>query len=270
MARYCEVATCAPTSAPAASFSWASGGIGVADFTDLSTNTPTSWSWDFGDGAGTSSLQNPSYTYTILDTTYNVCLIATNGIGSDTFCDSVYIDSTTGQLAPVAAFTSIYQGVGLFDFTDGSTNTPTSWAWDFGDGSGTSTSQNPSYTYSVLDSTYNVCLTATNGIGSDTFCDSVYADTATTPGMAELKSRTAFTIYPNPSTGEVNLKFTLNEPADVSIRVMDITARVLYTDAFETNAGDKLVSIRTDLNAGQYIMELTVNGVGSFLPLIIE
>ena len=51
---------------------------------------------------------------------------------------------------------------------------------------------------------------------------------------------------------------------------MDITARVLYSKAIDANAGNNVISIGSDLVAGQYILELTVNGVASFLPLIIE
>jgi PKD repeat protein len=50
-------------------------------------------------------------------------------------------------------------------FTDASTNVPTSWAWDFGDG-GVSSSQNPSHIYALVGS-YDVSLTATNAGGSD-------------------------------------------------------------------------------------------------------
>ena len=35
----------------------------TVNFQDLSTGGATGWAWDFGDG-GTSTLQNPSYTYT--------------------------------------------------------------------------------------------------------------------------------------------------------------------------------------------------------------
>ncbi|MCK4676495.1 MAG: PKD domain-containing protein, partial [Bacteroidales bacterium] len=52
------------------------------------------------------------------------------------------------------------------NFTDQSTNNPTSWNWDFGDG-GNSTEQSPSHTYNDMG-LYDVTLTATNEHGSDT------------------------------------------------------------------------------------------------------
>ena len=48
-------------------------------FTDASTGGPTSWSWDFGDG-GTSTLRNPSHTYTVAGN-YTVNLTVTNNCG---------------------------------------------------------------------------------------------------------------------------------------------------------------------------------------------
>ncbi len=50
-------------------------------FTDLSENA-TSWAWDFGDG-GTSTDQNPSYTYTDPGV-YTVTLVASNEANADT------------------------------------------------------------------------------------------------------------------------------------------------------------------------------------------
>ncbi|MBI5219648.1 MAG: PKD domain-containing protein [Bacteroidia bacterium] len=55
--------------------------VGAITFTDLSTNSPTSWLWNFGDG-NTSNEQNPTYTYTA-NGTYSVTLSATNQYGSD-------------------------------------------------------------------------------------------------------------------------------------------------------------------------------------------
>jgi len=50
-------------------------------FTDLSTGAVTSWSWDFGD-TGSSTLQNPSHSYTTPGT-YSVTLTVTGPGGSD-------------------------------------------------------------------------------------------------------------------------------------------------------------------------------------------
>lgn len=73
-----------PAPAPVADFSAepTSGELELAvQFTDLSTNDPTSWLWDFGDES-TSEEQSPEHTYTEAGT-YTVKLTATNDGGSD-------------------------------------------------------------------------------------------------------------------------------------------------------------------------------------------
>ena len=79
--------------APIANFiaSPTSGGAPLAvDFTDTSTGgTGTSWSWDFGD-FGTSTLQNPSHTYTASGN-YTVMLTVTGPGGSDFELKNRYI-----------------------------------------------------------------------------------------------------------------------------------------------------------------------------------
>ncbi len=135
-------------------------------FTDQSTGA-TSWSWTFGDG-GTSTQQNPSHNYTSAGI-YTVALTVTNSCGNDTETKTDYITVTEPPCyPPVADFigspTSGEYNLPV-NFTDLSTNSPTSWSWTFGDG-GTSMAQNPSHTYTAAG-TYTVSLTATNSCGSD-------------------------------------------------------------------------------------------------------
>ncbi|MCB0402596.1 MAG: PKD domain-containing protein [Flavobacteriales bacterium] len=60
-------------------------------FTDLSTNTPTSWSWSFPGGTpSSSSAQNPTVTYASAGT-YAVTLTASNAFGSDPITKTGYI-----------------------------------------------------------------------------------------------------------------------------------------------------------------------------------
>jgi len=70
-------------------------------FTDLSTNTPTSWVWDFGDGTNATE-KNPVHTYTTAGT-YTVTLNATNAIGSDDETKTNYITVYNGRTLTVAA-----------------------------------------------------------------------------------------------------------------------------------------------------------------------
>jgi PKD repeat protein len=137
-----------------------------AYFTDQSTNNPTKWEWSFGDGQTytTSShyYRNPSHRY-MTPGTYTVTLKVTNAIGSDTTTRNVIVN----EIPPNAAFTAtttIGNAPLTVQFTDQSSNDPTSWFWDFGDGTN-GTVRNPSHTYTE-PGTYSVTLTATNAAGS--------------------------------------------------------------------------------------------------------
>jgi len=136
-------------------------------FTDVSTNTPTGWIWSFGDGE-TSSVQNPSHTYTRAGT-YSVTLAATNAEGSNTVTRTEYITAARPVIAPVASFVSnVTSGTApvAIQFLDTSTNSPSSSAWEFGDGS-TSAGPGPVHIYPDAG-LYSVTLTASNAAGSNT------------------------------------------------------------------------------------------------------
>ena len=155
------------TTAPTAIFkATVTSGYGplTVQFVDASTNSPSSWVWSFGDG-GTSTLQNPTHTYTTPGT-YSVTLTATNSAGSNTVSQTGYI--TVNAAVPFASFASnVTSGINPLSvqFTDTSNNTPTAWYWTFGDGY-TSTLQNPVHTFS--SGSYAVSLGVTNTAGSNT------------------------------------------------------------------------------------------------------
>ena len=76
----------------------------TVSFTDLSTNTPTSWSWTFTGGTPSSSTaQNPTITYNTAGT-YQVQLTATNAFGNDVETKVGYI-TVTGVPSNAGAIT---------------------------------------------------------------------------------------------------------------------------------------------------------------------
>jgi PKD repeat protein len=155
---------------PVADFTYAPAEPRVGDtvtFTDMSSNTPTSWAWDFGDGA-TSTDQNPTHAYAA-DGDYTVTLVATNDYGSSDPAATKTV--TVGPMITevVASFTYAPmnpQSNMDVTFTDTSTGNITTWAWDFGDGA-TDTVQNPVHAFAD-EGDYTVSLTVSDGTDSDT------------------------------------------------------------------------------------------------------
>ncbi|MGB7992613.1 PKD domain-containing protein [Methanoregula sp.] len=188
------------TPKPVASFteSTTSGTIPLAvQFTDNSTNSPTSWYWVFGDG-NTSTFQDPVHTYNSPEN-YTVNLTATNAGGSSTSASQII---TVIVPKPVASFTAnSTSGTAplAVQFTDSSTNTPTSWLWNFGDGN-TSTSQNPAHTYTSPDN-YTVYLTATNAGGSGVSASQIIT-------VIQPKPVASFTENTTSGTAPLTVQFT--------------------------------------------------------------
>jgi PKD repeat protein len=149
----------------------------TVNFTDLSTNTPTSWSWTFLPSTvtyvgGTSSAStNPKVQFNEPGY-YTVSLTVSNTEGQDTEIKTNYI---LASLPPVADFTADDTSptdAQIVTFTDLTTNAPTSWSWAFTPttvtymGGTNSTSQNPQVIFDE-GGYYHVSLTAANGAGSD-------------------------------------------------------------------------------------------------------
>lgn len=190
--------------APTALFDYS--GDPTVNFTDLSTNTPNSWFWNFGDGAF-SSLENPSHTFAE-NGTYNVCLTVSNPGGVDEGCEDVVI--ANGAAAPEALFEINTTNTLSVNFIDNSTNAPTDWFWEFGDGS-VSGIQNPTHVYASFDF-YEVCLTASNGVGSDSTCMSFELSN----GVNNIVLNQIH-VYPNPATDYITIDYANSENAAISI-----------------------------------------------------
>lgn len=227
--------TCSPPVTPVTDFSATPTTVSTGapvQFTDLSTNTPTSWSWTFTGGTpATSTVKNPSVTYAAAGT-YEVILTATNAAGSNTKTKTAYI-TVTAVTTPVADFSATPTTVGTatpVQFTDLSTNTPTSWSWTFTGGTpATSTVKNPSVTYATVG-TYSVSLTASNSAGSNTKTKTGYI-IVTAPTVINMQNATVTTctgtLYDDggPSANYTNSKtYTLViQPAGATSVSMNFT-----------------------------------------------
>lgn len=138
----------------------------IVQFSDSSTNNPTSWKWDLGNGTFSTS-QNPVATF-FNPGSYNVQLIATNASGSDTITKINYIvvnDVPTINFSATPTTGCFPLNVQFSDLSTPNSGTLSSWTWDFGDGN-FSNIQNPSHTYNVAGN-FTVTLKVKNSAGCE-------------------------------------------------------------------------------------------------------
>lgn len=154
------------------------------------------------------------------------------------------IPVNANSTAPTAAFTASTDTVNLAEggqitFTDASEGAA-NWNWDFGDGN-TSTAQNPTHTFTD-EGTFIVYLTAQNGEG----CTDVAQAAITVvniSGIRELNALDAFVrVYPNPTTGQVQVDIQQSLTGQPSLRVVDMLGRQVLPERL-LGAGTQQVNL---------------------------
>lgn len=135
---------------------------GTVNFTSTISGSVSSYLWDFGDGVGTSTAANPTYTYSGNGPIqYTVKLTVTDNNG----CKTVHEKQNYIKVhKPDAQFTAPAQAcVGTsVSFTNTSPPTPNGQYWNMGDGSAVKTSPNPSHIF-YSPGTYTVTLITVYG-----------------------------------------------------------------------------------------------------------
>jgi PKD repeat protein len=139
--------------------------VGVTEvaFTANVTGAISSSLWIFGDGV-TASGTSVAHTYTQVGK-YLPKIVIVSTCGQDTIAvsDSIVVGSLPIAAAAASA-DSGYEQLSV-QFTDQTTNLPTSWSWRFGD-TQQSTLQNPTHLYTT--GLYQSSLIASNQCGADT------------------------------------------------------------------------------------------------------
>lgn len=234
-------------------------------FTDTSTNGPTSWRWDFGDGT-TSTFQNPSHAFTAAGL-YKVTLTAANNAGSRAKSRTITVmpsasisssSSTTSAASFKYAPTSPVAGQAV-QFTDTSTNSPTSWRWHFGDGM-TSTAQNPSHPYGTAG-TYTVTLDASNSSTTKTISQTLtvgpalvaaFSYTPTSPAVGQIV-QFADTSTGSPTSWQWDFgdgtNATSQNPTHSYSSAASYTVTLTVTNAYGSQSVNRTITIIAALSA---------------------
>lgn len=149
-----------PTAAFSSNFASGCATLNV-QFQNESLGAPTTLEWQFPGGLPSAITNDPQPIIMYPNSgTYDVILIVSNELGTDTITQTAYIEV---EDSPMADFVFVVED-DLVIFTSTSDNADT-YSWDFGD-MNVSNLQNPENLYAT-QGTYDVTLTVTNGCGSN-------------------------------------------------------------------------------------------------------
>jgi PKD repeat protein len=166
-------------------------------FTDNSTNSPTSWAWDFGDGVGASTLQNPSYAYAAAGT-YTVTLTAANACGASVppASQTVTVNANPAAVITPSGPTTFCAGGSVDLVASSATGTPP-FTYLWAPNGETSTA----ITVTVAD-TYSVTITDANNCADTSLDETVTVNANPVPAISESACSGAnVTLDANPSLG---------------------------------------------------------------------
>jgi PKD repeat protein len=182
-------------------------------YTSFATGDNISHEWIFpGGDPATSTETMPEVTYNDPGL-FDVTLIVSNNLGSDTLTIEEYMEVLP---LPEAMFSVTTSGDTAF-FTNLTMGSNLTFEWDFGDGN-TSSATNPTHIYDGND-TYEVTLLVTN-----TYCGDVATQFVQIgPNSIQEFASNPYWIYPNPSSG---LLIVEGERKPTRILVYDVLGRL--------------------------------------------
>lgn len=77
-------------------------------------------------------------------------------------------------------------------------------------------------------------------------------------------------VYPNPASREATVSLAFDEPKDVQLRLTDVSGKVVYENNLGKITGEQKIPVRVqNLNAGNYMMNITIDGAVVSKPVVV-
>ncbi|MDP1726036.1 MAG: SBBP repeat-containing protein [Bacteroidota bacterium] len=211
-------------------------------FTDT-TSGSLSHLWNFGNG-DTSTLINPKITYNFnIANSYWVKLISSlNGACGDSAFQRVFLNNNPNT--GIITGDSIIKRLSTITYSVPAT-IGSSYQWIFTNGTGTSTTNSIVIKWNTIG-TINLKVIETSGGGCKG--DTIYKNITINPaiGIVDFDDSNNLIIYPNPTTGLINLSFNYSGPTQIS--VFDALGKLVY----QTSKISEQNYIKLDLSILKY------------------
>ncbi len=220
---------------------------------DLTANAGTSVSeYRFFDGSGKMVSKQSTATYSFVpkasDSFYVITYSGCPSVASDRTSFSV-LTSPKGGFSTTAGTKK--NDVKVISLAAGNVST----TWNFGDGASAASDTGASLNHSYKASgKYKIFQTVKSANGCQDTLSTIYAFKFT--GIDELPEGVSMKLYPNPSTGHINLEIN-GLQADYTISIRNILGQLILTEAGAASGSQMIHRISTEsLGSGMYLMEI--------------
>jgi len=247
---------------PVASYNVNNGAAVCAGTTAVFTanqGNNASFEWKFSGGSPASATGPVQEVVYGAPGIYDVTLIVSNALGSDTLEAEVQV-----LQQPVADFEfEIISPEVNFNFTGPGSDV---LLWQFGDGN-TGSGPEVSHTYAV-SGTYNVVLIVQNECGLDSISSPVSVIGSSTNESALFSK---VTITPNPSRGQFDLHLNASFAGECRVQITDMTGRRLLDKMESVSQGLQVIPVEAlALTEGMYVITISGNNRNTSLKFIIS
>ena len=224
------------------------------DFTDLSTNFPTSWQWLFPGGIpDTSTVQNPNMICYSAPGTYDVTLIAANASGSDTLTLTNYIVIYPNPPQPIITLTG---GDTLC------TDPGYTYQWYFNGSIVIPGAVNMCYV-AIFPGSYTVLITDAQG------CIAL-SNPIVISGISDNSSiQNSFDIFPNPASGSITIEQNGFSDKNCFLTINDISGRTVLSHPLMFKGGKTEEKIQNLAN-GFYLLQIKTSTGSSYKKILVK
>ncbi len=110
--------------------------------------------------------------------------------------------------------------------------------------------------------------------GDKTYLDTMAVSEKGTNSISKFDKRTvSYRQYPNPTTGNFNISFSLAKKETVLIRLFDISGKLvtkMYENELETGKHVLPIQLGSEIQEGQYLVRFTAGGKSFAEPILIK
>ena len=234
------------------------------NFESTTVGRPSTMTWLFPGGSpNTSTAEAPSVIYHTPGV-YDVTLITTTGLDSDTVTKADYVNIRPGAevtvpVGPPIVCTNNSAASTIYSTTSSSA---TQYVWDFypATGAGTLVNNGATATVNWVHNWFGIASIRVKGVndcGDGEWSEYMDISAVNCTGVETTASTQPVSVYPNPASKELNVVLTCKNPDLVEVRLMNAVGKVVANDNVQV-IGKAVSTLNVSrLPEGMYFLSVT-------------